>query len=48
MGREPHEVLLHAFVQGPLSVAPFGIGGERESPPRGSELLDLAPQPIDG
>jgi hypothetical protein len=29
-------------VEGPLDVAPFGIGGQRESFPRGTELLDLA------
>jgi hypothetical protein len=35
-------------VQGPLDVATFGIGDQRESFPRGSELFDLAAQPIEG
>jgi hypothetical protein len=35
-------------VQSPLDVATFGIGDQRQSFPRGSELLDLAAQPIEG
>jgi hypothetical protein len=35
-------------VQGSLDFATLGIGDQRESFPRGSELLDLAAQPIEG
>jgi hypothetical protein len=35
-------------VQGPLDVATFGIGCQRESLPRSAELLDLSTQPIEG
>jgi hypothetical protein len=35
-------------VQGPLDVAAFGIGDQREAFPRSPELLDLAAQPVDG
>ena len=48
VGRERHQILLHAIVQRSLDAASFGIGGQRESFPRGSELLDLAAQPIEG
>ncbi len=48
VGGEPHQILLHALVQRPLDAATFGIGGQRESCPRSSELLDLAAQPIEG
>ena len=48
VGGEPHQVLLHALVQRPLDASTFGIGGQRESSPRGSELLDLVAQPIEG
>ena len=48
VGGEPDQILLHALVQGPLDAATFGIGGQREAFPRGSELLDLAAQPIEG
>ena len=47
-GGEPDQILLHAAVQCPLDVATFGIADKRESSPRGSELLDLAAQPIEG
>ncbi len=48
VGGEPHQILLHALVQRPLDAATFGIGGQREPRPGGSELLDLAAQPIEG
>jgi hypothetical protein len=37
---------LHALVEGALDIATFGIGGQRESFPRGSEILDLAAQAL--
>lgn len=46
--REPHQILLHSPVQRSLDAATVGIGDQRESLPRSSELLDLAAQPIEG
>jgi len=44
---ESHEILLHTVVQGALDAATLGVGGPRESRPRGSKLFDLSAQSIE-
>lgn len=45
---DPHQILLHALVEGVFDAPTLGISGKRESLPRGSQLLELAAQTIDG